>query len=74
MTQQQLLQSFSSLPETAQRQVVEFISSLKQKASPATDGAEAINFSANPFVGMWKDREDLADSTAWVRNVRRKEW
>jgi hypothetical protein len=22
------------------------------------------------FIGMWQDREDLADSSAWVRSVR----
>jgi len=27
-----------------------------------------------PFVGMWQDRDDLADSTQWVRNVRAQEW
>ena len=27
-----------------------------------------------PFVGMWKDREDMADSTRWVRELRKREW
>jgi len=31
-------------------------------------------FSEEPFFGMWKDREDMADSTEWVRRLRRKEW
>lgn len=26
------------------------------------------------FVGLWKDREDLKDSSAWVRRVREGEW
>ena len=26
------------------------------------------------FVGMWQDREDLEDSTQWVRYLRKKEW
>ncbi|MEH2414818.1 hypothetical protein [Nostoc sp.] len=26
------------------------------------------------FIGMWSDRQDLADSTAWVRGVRENEW
>lgn len=25
---------------------------------------------AGPFIGMWQDREDLADSTGWVRSIR----
>lgn len=27
-----------------------------------------------PFFGMWRDREDLADSTEWVRRIREREW
>ncbi|WP_375510518.1 hypothetical protein [uncultured Nostoc sp.] len=26
------------------------------------------------FIGMWSDRQDLADSTAWVRGIRENEW
>ena len=28
----------------------------------------------DPAIGMWKDREDMHDSTAWVRALRRSEW
>ena len=27
-----------------------------------------------PFVGMWSDREEMADSTTWVRNLRQQHW
>lgn len=27
-----------------------------------------------PFVGMWRDREDMTDSTEWVRQAREREW
>ncbi len=27
-----------------------------------------------PFVGMWRDREDMTDSTEWVRQIRQREW
>lgn len=27
-----------------------------------------------PFVGMWRDREDMGDSTGWVRQAREREW
>lgn len=27
-----------------------------------------------PFVGMWKDREDMNDSSRWVRDLRQHEW
>ena len=27
---------------------------------------------AHPFVGMWKDREDMKDSVAWVNKTRKE--
>jgi hypothetical protein len=27
-----------------------------------------------PFVGMWRDREEMADSTKWVRSIRQQHW
>jgi hypothetical protein len=26
------------------------------------------------FIGMWRDREEMTDSSAWVRKVRESEW
>jgi hypothetical protein len=36
--------------------------------------AGAAPIENEPFVGMWKDREDMRDSTAWVRELRRQQW
>ena len=33
-----------------------------------------LNLQDEPFVGMWKDREDMEDSSQWVRQVRQQEW
>ena len=35
---------------------------------------EQSNLEDEPFVGMWKDREDMKDSSQWVRQVRQQEW
>lgn len=70
MTPQELLREFSSLPTEGQRLVENLITSLTQK-NPSTT---AFDPSSNPFIGMWKNREDLADSSEWVRDVRRNEW
>ena len=46
----------------------------KEKArlvpSSATAGRTPIKVSDQPFVGMWKDREDMADPVAYVRKLR----
>jgi hypothetical protein len=49
---------------------------LEQKLEVQT-GSKEINLSNlqdEPFVGMWKDREDMKDSNQWVRQVRQQEW
>jgi len=75
MTQQELLDEFVSLPVDAQREVTDFIAFLRQKYQtkvPVRDNNAQIQ--ENKFIGMWSDREDLTDSTDWVRNLRDKEW
>lgn len=75
MTQQNLLDEFSSLPVDAQRQVADFVSFLRQKYQPENPihGTDT-EIRDDKFIGMWSDREDLADSTEWVRGLREKEW
>lgn len=75
MTQEEFLNEFFSLPTEAQRQVLNFIAFLKKyretELASQTQNVDLIN---NPFIGMWRDRQDLANSTAWVRSVRENEW
>jgi hypothetical protein len=33
-----------------------------------------INLENEPFIGMWKDREDMEDSGQWLRQLRQREW
>jgi hypothetical protein len=73
---QDLLEELDSLPEEAQRQVVDFIALLRQRylTAPAKEASELEDLAGEEFIGMWRDRQDMADSTAWVRNLREKEW
>lgn len=75
MTNQEVLSEFSSLPADAQSQVVGLITYLKQKYTypePLSSPLK-VDWGNDPFVGMWRDRQDL-DSTTWVRNLRENEW
>jgi hypothetical protein len=49
---------------------------LEQKLQVQTLSTEIklSNLHDEPFVGMWKDREDMEDSSHWVRQVRQQEW
>lgn len=49
---------------------------LEQKLQVQTLSKEIkqSNLEEEPFVGMWKDRKDMEDSSQWVRQVRQQEW
>lgn len=78
MEAEKVLAEFQRLPAQAQRQVIDFIAFLKtrypeaQEDSPPRKARSKIT--SDPFVGAWKDREDMADSTQWVRELRKAEW
>jgi hypothetical protein len=36
--------------------------------------ARKTPISEDPAIGMWADREDMQDSAAWEREVRKREW
>jgi hypothetical protein len=76
MNQEKVWEDFTSLPLEAQQQAADFIAFLRsryrqfipdQKANLTDLGNEA-------FIGMWRDRVDMEDSSQWVRDVRRHEW
>jgi len=79
MLSELLLYDLTSLPLTAQQQALDFIAFLKYRYTQDTQHVfrkknllKAIE--AEPFVGMWKDRSDMKDSSSWVRNLRKNEW
>lgn len=71
MTNQKFLGEFLSLPHEAQSQVLRLIAFLKQKHISAEHTSQLTNTDliGDSFVGMWRDRQDLA-STTWVRSLR----
>jgi hypothetical protein len=75
MSNEEILREINSLPPEAQRQIEDFISFLRarygtshRKTAPSSD------LESEAFVGMWRDREDMRDSSAWVRNIRKSHW
>ncbi len=69
-------QEFITLPPDAQREVADFIAFLKQRYQQAVPEVEPAqqDLQEEPFIGIWKDREDMQDSTQWVRSHRQQEW
>ena len=66
---------FESLPVEAQKQVLTFIDFLEKRyESKGKKTREMKSITNKKFVGLWENREDLKDSSSWIRNLRKKEW
>ncbi len=76
MTHEEMLREFASLPPEGQQQVADFIAFLQDRYGNSLPAkvVERKELSSENFVGMWRDREDMQDSTAWVRRIRESEW
>jgi hypothetical protein len=70
-----ITQDINSLPPEAQRQVADFVAFLQERyTSVPAKKTRRAKLIKEPFVGMWKDRLDMRDSTEWVRQARRAQW
>jgi hypothetical protein len=75
MTDEEILRVINSLPLEAQRQLEDFIAFLRERYKGAQAATAPVSdLETEAFVGMWRDREDMRDSSAWVRNVRETHW
>jgi hypothetical protein len=76
MKEQKIWQDFDALPPELQQQVADFISFLRTRYTPSrsTKISKRTRLANEPFIGMWHNREDMRDSTAWVRSIREREW
>ncbi|MCC7163982.1 MAG: DUF2281 domain-containing protein [Anaerolineae bacterium] len=74
MKQSIIQREFSALPPELQKQVLDYIAFLKTRyVSTRKKAAKRIPLEQEPALGMWRDRKDMEDSTAWVRNLRQSE-
>jgi len=71
-----IVREIASLPPEAQKQVIDFIAFLKTRypTPKVVKKTRRTPLTDEPFIGMWRDRDDIQDSTDWVRNLRQREW
>ncbi|MBL8204749.1 MAG: DUF2281 domain-containing protein [Blastocatellia bacterium] len=71
-----MLREIEALPLEAKRNLQDFLAFLRTRyqSSPPSKPARLPELTKEKFVGMWRDREDMRDSSAWVRNVRKTHW
>lgn len=64
------------LPPDALKVVADFVGMLSSQYAVMTKPAPSprANLRDEPFIGMWVDRADMADSVEYVHRLRREEW
>lgn len=71
MANKDLIKQIEKLPPEAQREAADFVDFLSKKYLQKERLPSKNSVVDSPFRGMWKDREDMKDSTKWVRSIRK---
>lgn len=71
MIDKELIEQIQQLPPEAQQEALEFVDFLSEKYPQKNKSSTQKSILDSPFRGIWKDREDMKDSTQWVRNIRK---
>ena len=77
MSEKELIKLIKKLPSEAQQEVADFVEYLSQKyiQQPVdSSSSKKKSILESSFRGIWKDREDMQDSTKWVRELRKSRW
>ena len=75
MAKKSVLDILDQLPPSARKEAENFLRYLyDQHVTSAPKKTANTSVTESPFVGMWKDREDLQDSTSWVKEQRKSQW
>ena len=76
MKGEKVWREYTALPPELQKQVADFITMLRTRNAPSCAGrtVKRTKLADEPFIGMWRNREDMQDSRAWVRRTRQTEW
>jgi hypothetical protein len=76
MNQAKIFADYSALPPEAQKLVADLVAFLNKqhRSSKRRAKAKPTRLTDENFIGIWKDRDEMQDSTAYVRELRRHEW
>lgn len=75
MSESTVSKKIKKLPPEAKQQAQDFVDFLYERYVKGESKKSAKkSILESSFFGMWKDREDMQDSTEWVRKVRKSQW
>ena len=69
MRQDNFLHDYSTLPPEAKHQVADFIAFLKTRYGARNGSKKKPELADEPFVGIWRNREDMCDSSKALKNI-----
>jgi hypothetical protein len=76
MDQANVFADYAALPPEAQKLVADLVAFLskQQRSSKSAQRVRSTRLAEERFIGIWKDRADMQDSSTYVRELRRREW
>ncbi len=75
MSESTVSKKIKRLPPEAKQQAQDFVDFLYERyVKGDTKRSAKKSISESSFFGLWKDREDMKDSTEWVSKVRKSQW
>lgn len=74
MTNEELLREITALPPEGQRLLESFLVVMRERYARQAAPAPSTPLPCESFIGMWRDRDEMTDSTTWVRSLRMAEW
>lgn len=76
MSESTVSDKIKKLPPEAKKQARDFVDFLYEKYAKSEPSKKSVvkSISGSSFFGIWKDREEMKDSTEWVRKVRKSQW
>jgi hypothetical protein len=77
MQAQETIRKIAALPPEAQAVVFDLLDTLAKRYATRTKvkpGSQMKGLRNDPFIGIWRDRKDMANSADYVRSLRQTEW
>jgi hypothetical protein len=73
MTVEDAIHLLEELPPDKQAEIFDFIAFLHSRTATLVSSSSKPPLENEPLCGLWADREEMADSVAYVRGLREKE-
>jgi len=75
MSELSVSKKIEELPPEAKKEAQDFVDFLYQRyVNSMQEKSSPSSISDSSFFGIWKNRDDMKDSTKWIKKVRQSQW